>query len=302
MIPPMPIQIALSSGSFYPDEARVEATFELARRCGFDGIELLVDGNPRSYQPQWLNAESARSGVRVIALHAPFPTREPRAWRDGMAKKPIGARELIGKTAELANAVGAEAIVLHIPDKRYPKWRIQVRGRMVFAWPARSSFGAGLLKLINEAELEVIEAEHRVRICLENMPRVAFFGREAFFSLNTIEKWAHAHRHLTLDTTHLGTWGDAPEVGVAAGGDAVRHIHLSDYSRGRQHLPVGNGALDLNAALKRFAEIDQAQPRQRIVSIELAGHNLPPVGSEELLEVISGQLGRCREMLASGGR
>src|SRR5690625_5498592 len=59
----------------------------------------------------------------------------------------------------------------------------------------------------------------------------------------------------------------APEEIIQAAGDQIAHIQIEDMRRGvHQHLPFGEGELDLTAAVAALLEIDY----QGLVSVELA--------------------------------
>ncbi len=293
----MPIAIALSSGTFYPHKERVREAFRLAADHGYDGVEIIVDANPASHEPRRIEQLSADSGVPVLALHAPFPTREPSAWRGDSPHTPLSAAELLRRCGNLAGTVGARAVVVHIPEKRYPRWVLRFRGKMVFALPCRSRFGAELYRMLADGSLSKLEAETGVRICVENMPRVLFFGPSSFVWHGTPEQWATVHRHLTLDTTHFASWGIDPSHPLRLAQAAVRHVHLSDYRRGAQHLPAGDGDLPLTNVLSELAGVDQREPADRIVTVELTGAVLPRVGTEKLERTIADQIRFCRDAL-----
>jgi sugar phosphate isomerase/epimerase len=57
--------------------------------------------------------------------------------------------------------------------------------------------------------------------------------------------------HLTLDTTHIGTWGDDPIDYYKRLGSRMRHVHLSNYTSGREHQLPEAGQLRLD----RFVQV-----------------------------------------------
>lgn len=57
---------------------------------------------------------------------------------------------------------------------------------------------------------------------------------------------------LTLDTTHLGTWGADVLHAYDRLRPRVAHVHLSNYD-GREHRPPPDGTLALGALLQRLA-------------------------------------------------
>ena len=60
-------------------------------------------------------------------------------------------------------------------------------------------------------------------------------------------------RHLTLDTTHLGTWGIDPLTVYAQLGGRIVHVHLSNFD-GHEHRSPPDGHLPLAELLRRLAQ------------------------------------------------
>ena len=58
--------------------------------------------------------------------------------------------------------------------------------------------------------------------------------------------------HLTLDTTHLGTWGLDPLAIYEQWKDRVVHVHLSNFN-GREHQLLDDGHLPLGKLLQCLA-------------------------------------------------
>jgi sugar phosphate isomerase/epimerase len=103
-----------------------------------------------------------------------------------------------------------------------------------------------------KTELSALEGASSVTVAVENMP-CHRLGRRRFdvHRMNRIKEWAQ-FPHLTLDTTHLGTWGlDIVEVYDQVA-DRVAHVHLSNFHDGREHLRLDDGSLPLGAFLKRL--------------------------------------------------
>jgi sugar phosphate isomerase/epimerase len=90
-----------------------------------------------------------------------------------------------------------------------------------------------------------------VLIGVENMPAKPFLGRRVDIHwLNDLETLSQMP-HLTLDTTHIGTWGlDLLAVYERLKARIV-HVHLSDFD-GREHRRPGEGRLPLGELLQRL--------------------------------------------------
>src|SRR5699024_8247845 len=79
-----------------------------------------------------------------------------------------------------------------------------------------------------------------------------------------------AHLRFTIDVGHaLCNEDDSPEDVIRAGADHLVHIQIEDMRRGvHEHLPFGEGELDLTAAISALLDIDY----QGLVSVELGRH------------------------------
>ena len=101
--------------------------------------------------------------------------------------------------------------------------------------------------------LSNLERANGVKIALENMPARKFIGLTInpywFNNLKTISRFTH----LTLDTTHLGTWGYDPIKAYDVLKHRVIHIHLSNYD-GKEHRSPVNGHLPLADLLHQMAK------------------------------------------------
>ena len=95
---------------------------------------------------------------------------------------------------------------------------------------------------------------------------------------------------LTMDTTHLGTWGlDPTEVYNQLDG-RVRHIHLSNFN-GRQHRRPEDGHLRLDRLLAHLA----ADGYAGAVSLETAPDALNAGRpDDEVVGLMSASLAYCR--------
>ena len=249
------IRVILSTGSLWlTDTAYV---FELAAEAGYDGIEIMCDERYTTRLPEYLQRLSTDHGLPIPVLHTPFSQKMP-GW--GKSDTEL---ERVQHTIKLAEEMGAERIVVHLPFKV---------GRALF----KTASGTTLLPWINEtADFKVwmekgglaqLQSETAVQIGMENMPAKKLFGKARNLAYwNTIEEWSKVHDHLTLDTTHWGTFGIDPIVPLRAAGERVKHIHLSNFD-GREHRLPQSGDLDLGAFLREVALMNLTETT---VSIEL---------------------------------
>jgi sugar phosphate isomerase/epimerase len=218
--------IALSTGSLYT--YGLARTFELAAEAGFDAIEVLVDQRWDSRQPAYLRRLSQDSG-----------------WpRDSLGR--------LRESAALAREVGAGVVVAHLPLRLRG---VQVeffgfrRGAIVFPIPLG---GEKVYRDFLLNGLATFEAEHGIIIAVENMPVKHFLGRTVdIYWLNDLRTLSQMP-HLTLDTTHIGTWGSDLQAVYEQLRERITHVHLSNFD-GREHrLPEG-GHLPLGKFLHQLA-------------------------------------------------
>ncbi|MCP5096226.1 MAG: sugar phosphate isomerase/epimerase [Chloroflexi bacterium] len=246
------MKIILSTGSLWT--YRIEHCFALAAEAGFDGIELMVDQRHDTRQPDYLRGLMQTYDLPIVAIHAPF--RGGGGW-------PTDHPGIIKKTVALAEAVGAQVVVHHLPDKLGLAW-VTTPCRFfpvpIPGWVPHRSYQRWLA----DGGYEALQAETAVKLCIENMPAYQRFGRRwNINSWNTPEAILR-FPHITLDTTHLGTWGVDPAVVWPRYQDHVSHVHLSNYTGQEHQLPM-NGRLHLDRFLAQLA----AENYQGAVSIEV---------------------------------
>lgn len=230
-----------STGSLYT--YGMERCFALAAAAGFDGVELMVDQRWDTRQPDYLCDLVQRHGLPVRAVHSPF-FRVP-GW-------PVDPPGLIAKSVQLAEALGAAVVIHHLPV-RLGYLFLQAQGRRVGivplpGWDMEGDYRRWLLD--GYARLQ---ASTDVTLCIENMPARRWAGCR----LN-VHHWNRPDRivrfpSLTMDTTHLGTWGLEPVEIYRRWRGHVGHVHLSNFD-GREHRRPEDGHLRLDALLAALTE------------------------------------------------
>jgi sugar phosphate isomerase/epimerase len=231
--------IALSTGSLYT--YGIARVFDLAARAGFDGIEVLVDDRWDTRQAGYLRQLSAEFELPIVAVHNPFASRVA-GWPDDQ----LGRLRL---TVNLAEEVGAPVVVAHLPFRIYAvighvhAYRLR-HFRLPLPIPRREPY----YRFLTDG-LVAMEEETDVIIAVENMPASSLLGLRInpcwFNSPSELERFSH----LTLDTTHLGTWGLDPLAVYEQLGGRVSHVHLSNYD-GREHRSPPDGSLRLGSLLQ----------------------------------------------------
>jgi sugar phosphate isomerase/epimerase len=233
--------IALSTGSLYTyGTARVA---RLAAEAGFDALEVMIDDRWDTRDAAYLSEVARTAGISILSLHAPF-----RPGIEGWEGDEVAR---LTRTVDLAHAVGVRIVVVHPPLRyRWVSLRLPPFMHISVLTPfrRRSPYHRWL-----QTELKAYGEQAGVTIAVENMPRHRLGPRTvSLFDLNEIRELRHFPA-ITLDTTHIGTWGvdllDTYEILA----ERVAHVHLSNYN-GRQHRLPHDGHLALGpflAALRR---------------------------------------------------
>jgi sugar phosphate isomerase/epimerase len=277
----MPARVLFSTGSLYPLDT--SQSFALAAEAGYDGIEIMCDDRYGTRDPQYLRELSDRYKLPVLVAHTPFSSRL-KGW--GKVGDELSR---VLRTLELAETLGCEALVVHLPHTMGRAILSLPRKTYVFPWlsPYRS------LKTWIERELPAVQRNTPVKIALENMPII----HEGLIRAdptwwNEVETWSKVHDHLTLDTTHWGTKGVDPLVAYRAAQSRVCHVHLSNYD-GEEHRLPQNGHLDLAAFLHALA----ADHFGGTISLEVGPDVLGYMDRATLLANMKDCLRFCRDHL-----
>lgn len=236
------MKFIFSTGSLY--SYSLDRVFAFAAEAGFDGLELMVDDRWDTRQADFLQELIQRHSLPILAVHSPF--RPVFGW--GKLRP-----RLITRAVKLAEEVGAKVVIHHLP-KTISRISFQVG-----YYPAIRLFNPfGELersyRIWLEDEYPKLQQSTDVTLCIENMPAHRYLG----LTVNGYRWNAHDQESLgdlcrfpslTMDTTHLGTWGLEPVEVYARWGKKVRHVHLSNYKNGREHRRPEVGELRLDALL-----------------------------------------------------
>jgi sugar phosphate isomerase/epimerase len=227
----------------------------LAAEVGFDGIEVMIDRPNDNRNATYLRHLSEKHNLPIVALHSPFVYRIPNWPADQLGR--------LEQTVALAQALGVPIVVTHLPYRVYgilyqwhgprPRW-----GLLPVFWPRRGPY-YHLLR--HEERLAQMEAASNCTIAVENMPARRLLGVPlSLYWFNRVSELSR-FPHLTLDTTHVGTWGaDVLDI-YGRLKERVAHVHLSNYD-GREHRPPPDGWLALDVLLHRLA-VDGFQGRPK---------------------------------------
>lgn len=276
-----PARVLFSTGSLYLLDTAY--CFQLAAETGFDGIEIMCDERYSTRDPLYLQKLSQHYNLPILVCHTPFSARVP-GW--GKPSDEVGR---IYHTLELAAALNAESIVVHVPRKL--GWMGMYFNGHNFRVPWRTPYGA--VKNWIEYELPRVQPTTGVKIALENMPVAHILGREIDPTWwNEVETWGRIHTWLTLDTTHWATKHIDPLAAYHAAGGRVCHVHLSNFD-GLEHRLPHQGHLNLGKFLRTMA----ADSFSGTISLELHPEPLDYSDDFALRRNLQDSLDFCREHL-----
>jgi sugar phosphate isomerase/epimerase len=248
------VKIAFSTGSLYT--YGLGRVFGLAQEAGFDGVEVIVDNRLDTRDVPYLRRLQERYDLPILSLHSPFPLIGVDGW-------PWNEATRTRRTVALAEALGVPTVVTHLPLRLHialvQATLVERRLLLPIFWPWGRSYARWL-----KTGLPALQQASPVTVAVENMP-CFWLGRRRLdvHHMNRIEEWSQ-FPYVTLDTTHLGTWGLDVLAVYERLADHVAHVHLSNYHDGQEHLRLDDGDLPLGAFLERL------RGRFRgIVSVEL---------------------------------
>jgi sugar phosphate isomerase/epimerase len=226
MIKVPPAAVALSTSSVYPETT--SSAFELARRLGYDGVELMVGIDPVAADIDAVEKLRDYHGVPVVAVHAPCLLITQRVWGSDPWEK-------LERSAEAARRLDANVVVVHPP----------------FRW--QREYARGFIEGIKR-----LTESTGITFCVENMYPWRTPGGELKAYLPGWDPTERDYADLTLDFSHASTANQQSLDLARAWGDRLKHIHLTDGtgSAKDEHLVPGRGDQQAAKVLSLLAERD----------------------------------------------
>lgn len=206
------IRVALSTASVWPEP--ISVAFELAAELGYDGVEVLVWGDPVSQDVTALAALATRHQMPVLALHAPCLLITQRVWTADPVVR-------LDRTVQAATELGASVVVVHPP----------------FRW--QRDYATGFAE-----QIAALEDSSGLTIAVENMFPVRR-GRLAVSSyVPSPDPTDVGYSHYTLDLSHTATARVDAVAMAQRMGSQLAHLHLADGSGAPrdEHLVPGRGS------------------------------------------------------------
>jgi sugar phosphate isomerase/epimerase len=222
-LPTPTAKVALSSSSVYPETTA--SGFELARRLGYDGVELMVGIDPVAADINAVEKLRDYHGVPVLAVHAPCLLITQHVWGTDLWAK-------LERSGEAARRLGADVVVVHPPFR----WqRDYARG-----------FVDGIRRLTESTG---------IAFSVENMYPWRTPAGELKAYVPGWDPTELDYANLTLDLSHASTAGQQSLDLARSWGSRLRHVHLTDGSGSvkDEHLLPGQGDQQAAALLQHLA-------------------------------------------------
>ncbi len=216
-------KVGLSTSSVYPETTA--SGFELARRLGYDGVEVMVGIDPVAADIDAVEKLRDYHGIPVLAIHAPCLLITQRVWgTDPWAK--------LERSAEAAQRLDADVVVVHPP----------------FRW--QRDYARGFVEGIRR-----LNETTGVTFCVENMYPWRTPAGELKAYMPGWDPTELDYTDLTLDLSHASTANQQSLDLAKAWGSRLRHLHLTDGSGSviDEHLVPGRGDQQAGLVLEHLA-------------------------------------------------
>jgi sugar phosphate isomerase/epimerase len=223
-----PTKVGLSTSSVYPETT--SSAFELARRLGYDGVELMIGIDPVSADIDAVEKLRDYHGVPVLSVHSPCLLITQRVWgTDNWVK--------LERSAEAARRLDADVVVVHPP----------------FRW--QREYARGFVDGVRR-----LSEETGILFAVENMYPWRTPGGELKAYLPGWDPTELDYADLTLDFSHASTANQQSLDLARSWGSRLRHVHLTDGSGSvkDEHLVPGRGDQQAGLVLQYLAERDFA--------------------------------------------
>jgi sugar phosphate isomerase/epimerase len=248
--------VGLSSASVYPESTA--HAFGWAAQLGYDAVEVMVGIDSLSQQVDAVKKLSDHHQVPICAVHAPCLLFTQRVWGTDPWVK-------LEKSAEMADAVGADVVVVHPP----------------FRW--QKDYAAGFVEGIAS-----LEARTGIAFAVENMyPWRASSRRGMQMYVPGWDPSEEDYANTTIDLSHAAiARSDVIEMADRMG-SSLRHVHLTDGtgSAKDEHLVPGRGTQPAAGLLHHLADTGFAG--HVVVEINTRKSGSPEGRREDLAESLA---------------
>ena len=208
-------------------------TFLLAKKAGFDGIEVMVDNNPESLDTRKLNGFAEKFNIPVLSLHMPL---------DKCAVFGDDPQEIINSMVGIAQKLIVKNIVVHPARKTSSSYY----NKLIDAINSKNNETTNAVYSSNGSEK--LPTRNGIVFAVENLPDNGKYNKKVQNPVGLSQDF----QDICLDTSHLATTSlDFKEV-VSEAKNNIRHVHFSDSDILKKdgivtddHLPLVHGKLPL---------------------------------------------------------
>ncbi len=226
-------------------EHRVGYALERIAAAGFYSAEVWLWHLERWDEPLFELVRQARKLRLALTVHAPAGDLNPIAL-DPLAGR--RARRQIANALQVATVLDAQIVTIH------PGRREDEADPPELAWERMLDWLGEIDSLARQFDVQVgMELMEKLPLEIFTLPRDA----------RRMMDIGYEHIGLTVDLAHLNTHGDPVKLLAQLEPDWIVHAHLSDNAPWRVHLPLGDGQMDIGAALSALESVYQG-----IVSLE----------------------------------
>lgn len=221
----------MSTSCTFPKE--LDVAYRMAKRSGFDGIEVMVSTELATRSAPALRALSRKHDLPVLAIHAPVLLFTHFVWGTDPGVK-------LERSVQLAADCGAPVVVVHPP----------------FRWQGK--YAERFVELV-----QTLESTSGITLAVENMFPWKVRGTPMQAYLPGPDPLEMDVDSVTLDFSHAALSGeDALDIAHRAG-DRLRHVHLCDGQAPGpndkvwdEHLMPGHGGQPVAETLQYLRDRD----------------------------------------------
>lgn len=229
------MKVCLSTKTLW--RTKLKKALRLIAKEGYDGAEIWVEHILRDIS----SLEDFKIFLKKldleITLHAPAGDLNISSTDDDIRRVSV---KKIGQAIKMASKLGIDLITIHPGRKTSSNNDYREHWQLQFQ---------------NIKYLTKLAEEYKVHLGVENMECNGYEGvthpRDLKKILSTIES---DYLGVTLDIAHASTLQDLNLYEYIREIHEVIHIHLSDSTLGKTHLPLGYGDLPLSSIVRELEE------------------------------------------------
>ncbi len=224
--------------SFNMLELKPEEMVRQVEDHGFDGVEILADGNHKLDQENVGVFQEIKNDMS-LSVHAPFEgvnlaSLNDEVWEESIrkTKKAIIGASKINADITTIHPGHLTSVTTHFPDRA---WRRSIR-----------SF----------RRLSDIALEHNTNIAIENMPKMEhLFCKHPSEIEGFIETVGRPNLKFTFDIGHANTNDNIQ--GFLEKPENIHHVHIHDNKGDYDsHLEIGDGNIDFQKTLRKLSKFN----------------------------------------------